>query len=640
VHLLQVQHPAGVNYDAAAGHVTAAARDALSTVLAQQQVLTQLVTVPGCVLLLMEVVQRAAPAAAAGSQPSWSGRPALLQGAWQVVVATPAAGQPGAWATPLGIVPGGSGEAPQLQQHITRLLRDHAHASRPPSPGCTSSDAPGNTPPSPTELMQSGASNQPVTSCIIGTWGEPLQLQLVTSEGPCGPGDGALPLPGAVRVVVTHLQRVLCDEEVLLEMPGTPSGISSGYGHASVITTPSLALTCESLGACATASQHAHNHPTVLNVNILPATTPQHPGSSTPPSAALPIAHITLLLLPPEPAAELAGWVAARQLPAAYVSSWSRDLAVLVGCADRLRVVRACPLALQAMPSALGGSTKQDPLQLCHLAVAAAGQLDGLFSGCGLGCVGDLVAVCKQRVLVGATALAPMAAGHVVPAAAGGSAGEQALGSEAAAPASNLRVIVAAMLPSSAAAASPGACGTGRADGREEGMSASTEPADGTLIITRGSSSSYHKDASSGPQAMAGAGSELGSDSTPTSSRSPSNGSSISVSSKLSSSPPPPAPLVSPAEAAAVSGAGWGAWLRGFRCPVAEAAFQSYRGAALRRWDWVCRVYVVVLGAAMVAKKVQVLEVPWVSWEAAPGECGGVSGGLLICLSSAAGGYG
>jgi hypothetical protein len=31
-------------------------------------------------------------------------------------------------------------------------------------------------------------------------------------------------------------------------------------------------------------------------------------------------------------------------------------------------------------------------------------------------------------------------------------------------------------------------------------------------------------------------------------------------------------------------------------------------------------VYVVVLGAAMVAKKVQVLEVPWVSWEAAPGE--------------------
>jgi hypothetical protein len=53
---------------------------------------------------------------------------------------------------------------------------------------------------------------------------------------------------------------------------------------------------------------------------------------------------------------------------------------------------------------------------------------------------------------------------------------------------------------------------------------------------------------------------------------------------------------------------------------VAEAAFQSYRGAALRRWDWVCRVYVVVLGAAMVAKKVQVLEVPWSSWSAAPGE--------------------
>jgi hypothetical protein len=82
-------------------------------------------------------------------------------------------------------------------------------------------------------------------------------------------------------------------------------------------------------------------------------------------------------------------------------------------------------------------------------------------------------------------------------------------------------------------------------------------------------------------------------------------------------------PLVTPAEAAADAGAGWGAWLlcwRGFRAPGAEGAFQSYRGAALRRWDWVCRLSVLVLGAGLTVKKMQLLEGPWAGGTTAPGE--------------------
>jgi hypothetical protein len=510
----------------------------------------------------------------------------------------------------------------QLQQDISSVFSNRAGPTAVDSPGSTTGDVVGSSLPP----MQPLASNQPCTSCVIGTWGEPLQLQLVAPEGPGG-GSGAL--PRAVRVVVTHLQQVVLDQEVTLEAldtHGSSRNNSSSSGTTTPVTT-SLLLTCDLLAAQANVAPSAESLACALTVNILPATPAQHPGSFTSPPAALPLAHITVLLLAPEPAAELAGWVAAHKLPAPYVSYWGADLAALLGCAQRLRAAVTSPLALQTTPctSAEGagaGLSKADLLQLCHLAVAAAGQLEGLFSGCGLGCVGDLVAVCKQRVLVGATALAPMAAGHVVPAARGWAGCEEVLGLEAAAAAS-IHVTVAAMLPASAAA-------SGRADGLEESVGALGDLTHSTSIGSSRSGCNSSDGAAVGdPAPLAGAEHHtvLSAPNVTKVSQSAADGSSSSNTTGKATSPasshPPPAPLVSPAEAAAVSGAGWGAWLlcwRGFRCPMAEAAFQSYRGAALRRWDWVCRVYVVVLGAAMVAKKVQVLEVPWVSWEAAPGE--------------------
>jgi hypothetical protein len=601
----------------------------------QQKLVTQLVTVPGCVLLMMEVVE---PAAVAGQADNlWAERPALLQGAWQVALGLPPTGQFVSRTPCVQVTEDRSQELPlqQLQQDIRSFFSNSAEPSHPPTPSSTTSAVPGSSPPPLSEPVQSGATSRPCTSCIIGTWGESLQLQLAAAEGPCA---GSVALPPAVRVVVTHLQQVVLDEEVALEAPGASGG--TGSSSSSLGGTTSLVLTCEHLAACASAVSPADSHLCVLTVNILPVAPPTVQDSHSPTPAALPLAHITVVLLPPEPAAELAGWVAAHQLPASYVFSWGRDLAVLVGCAQQLIAARASPVALPATrPAAVGGSgagvSQADLLQLCHLAVAAAGALEGLFSGCGLVCGGDLVAVAKQRVLVGATSLVPMAAGRVVPAIGQGQRGVQSLQTEAAAAAANsVGVTVVVKLPSSAAAASPDALVTGWASSLEEGVGAASGPPIGTW---NGSSSSSSSGSGSGSNDLcappvsktpAGPGGLMGLLAAPLmkSSHPPSSSSNTAIPTKpgtsgiLATAAPP---LVTPGEAAAVAGAGWGAWLlcwRGFRAPGAEGAFQSYRGAALRRWDWVCRLYLLVLGSAMTVKKLQVLDVLWASWEAAPGE--------------------
>jgi hypothetical protein len=665
--LLQVTHPSDMEYAAAASRVKAAAEEALSVAVQQQQlVLTQLVTVPGCVLLFMEMVQPAAATttAAAGGTAAHStcgdnhaGRPAFLGGAWQVAVAPPPTPGQLRWqASGMAVAVGAKREGThlqcmlrQLQQHVLSLFGGQAQVGAAVGPA----NAPGSN------LLQGHSSppaagpaaghivHRPCTSCMIGTWGEPLQLQLVAGEGPCA---GSAALPPAVRVVVTHLQQVVLDEEVTLEAPGasggpgssSSSGVDRGGGAT---TTTSLELTCERLVSSAAAPPAADSHPCTVSVCILPVTPAQVPGSLRPPQAPLPLAHITVLLLPPEPAAELAGWVAAAQLPAPHVTSWGHDLAVLVGCDQRLRAARAPPSSATLTAAGGGGphSSQADLLQLCRLAVAAAGNLSCFFSAAGVGCTADLVAVLRQRVLVGATSLAPMAAGRVVPAVGGGGAAaggvdaEPAVGgggaaaggvdAEPVAAASSIQVTVAAaesLPPAESAGAFVKAGGVVQALELTHAPPPSSRP--NTAWRSRGSSNGDVASTQAGqPDAGQQAGSEaLGK--TPTHPARCLSGSSSSNSSKsrpFSDSHRTPGPLVTPGEAAAVAGAGWGAWLlcwRGFRAPGAEGAFQSYRGAALRRWDWVCLVYVLVLGLAMAARKVQTLEVHWTSWSAAPGE--------------------
>jgi hypothetical protein len=253
----------------------------------QQKLVTQLVTVPGCVLLMMEVVEAAAePAAARQAETPWAGRPALLQGAWQVALAAVGVGQlrVAVEATCRDGGPQAQQELPlqQLQQHISSFFSNSARASPPPTPSSTSIAVPGSSPPPLAEPIQSGATSRPCTTCIIGTWGEPLQLQLVAAEGPCA---GSVALPPAVRVVVTHLQQVVLDEEVALEVSGAGGG--TGSSSSSLGGTTSLVLTCDLLAACASAASPADSQICVLTINILPVAPPTVQDSLTPPPAAL-----------------------------------------------------------------------------------------------------------------------------------------------------------------------------------------------------------------------------------------------------------------------------------------------------------------------------------------------------------------
>jgi hypothetical protein len=531
----------------------------------------------------------------------------------------------------------------------------------------------------------------PYTSCVVATWGQPVTLQLLDvaacSGGETAGAGGTVGQVGAYRVVAMHQETAVMDEVVDVSYSSSTGGRS---------TCPSLTITCISGQAGTPADTPG---PAVVSVYLIPATdSPGDAASSSsgsnsssnnhhtgmPTSAAsnrgqacLPVAHVVVLLLPPEPAAELSGWVAAHCLPLHLVAAWGADLAVLVGCADQLTAAAAAAATqLAGRHSTPSAGATQRLVSMSQLATAVAGTLRPFLDTHRLAAASDLVAVLQQRVLVGATALQPMAAGRVVPAApsatnlsAAGSTSAIATraaaegwamsGTERAAhQVPVLPVVLVSVTMAGSGTQSQHSMSDAPAQVGSAGLSLPRHVRQASLAAdaaSTGSTSEVSIRSSSSSSSDSGSGSEGGSNEGNTGASSggrscpaaplhyknspgASDGASKTAAeaagcSKGATSAPckalsqQPTLQLQPAEEAALTGSWWAAlplcW-RGFRgVPGAERSYQEFRAASLWRWDLGLRGYHFLVSVAMTAKTFDHPQTKAVLWG-----WGGLSGGF------------
>jgi hypothetical protein len=414
---------------------------------------------------------------------------------------------------------------------------------------------------------------------------------------------------------------------------------------------PSLTLTCTRTDTSQQSGTmpQAVEAPAVVSLYLIPAVAnPTNAASSSSSGQqtqpCLPVAHVMVVLLPPEPAAELSGWVAAQRLPVALVAAWGADLAVLVGCADQLATAAAAAAATAGRQLAPTAAAIDRLISMSRLVVGAAGKLRVFFQEEGLGAAEDLVAVLQQRVLVGATALQPMAAGHVVPAAAGAAAPAVAGAAAEGWVSSDMPTAIQVCVSATAQG-----CRTGTARHLAAAsaplsapLAADVQPLTATGARRVGAGGGAAGISPSSSSSSSGSGACRGGDpvkgvshdasltaplAAPVSAPNP-----AATAAGTSKAPGPAAPLhhlpqalaVLPSEAAALTTSWWEAvsvcW-RGFR--DAERSYQEFRAAFLWRWDLAARGCHFLVGVALTARALSQPVTMDALWGGAglPGEC-------------------
>ena len=267
-------------------------------------------------------------------------------------------------------------------------------------------------------MLLAAAGTYEADPVVVAAWGRKLQLSLglpsaagceaatcnaappnsITSSTEAGvAGSSSV----AVRAVLLKGGDVVMDQEVKAKVEGF---------HLSV------QLVLPSAKDAGTSTEK----PGAAALYILPAVTGKSTLSSSRIGSATvalpPVMQVSLLLLPVAARSELGLWMEQLQLTQRQLQPLLQDMVVAVEAA----VVTAtgsstaavpCFSSSVSMPTASGVS----PGMLVELAASAVERVVCVFQECGLGLCEDVMAVCKQQLLVAFRRLQPLAAGSLPP---------------------------------------------------------------------------------------------------------------------------------------------------------------------------------------------------------------------------------
>ena len=226
----------------------------------------------------------------------------------------------------------------------------------------------------------------------VASWGGTLQLAFQLREGleqqrrthgPSSSSGASESGRQSVRVVLVQGQRVLVDQEVLAEV----SGMTLSF---LLQLPPIIDSLCQSPAAA---------------FYVLPAESVMGAHSSGATAAAVaaagPLAHLTLLLLPPAICAELLLWVEQLQLSQQQLQPLIEDMAV---------AVEACGVVAASGPAA--AAQLSNAAFVWAQAAASAGRVLSITHTCPqLSLCEDMMAGCYQQLLVALRRVEPLAAG-------------------------------------------------------------------------------------------------------------------------------------------------------------------------------------------------------------------------------------
>lgn len=674
---LQFDFGEDIPYSAAAELAQSYVNNQLAELCQQQKALTlqHLVTVPGCVLLLMDLVQ------AAGSDqhdsqvshlqqpqsphvmvlrtgPSKTQLAVSTSGAWQMQLGAPShavSKQPGVASMPADAAaePAAADAATPTQQEVLQQVMKALLTEV--RQGQLSAGAAGVTPatllavPAHTSGVRGLDALQPqqqqhrllygavpTSTYVIGSWGQDIVIQLVTPQQ-CGPVTGDTyqsdfppaaadkQLWGELRVVVAQHRSAVTDETVQLKGTGTTAAEGSGGGrYLTVNVSPQLAAGDTTAAPSRSMSSNTADcvMPGVFSMHLMPkaaraGATPASSNSAGSAAASLPSPAV----------GALAAWhVTLLVLPATAAEELAHWVAA--------RQLSAHEVAAWGSDLAMLLSTAQQLRDACASSSLAAPSRNTSSSG-----GSDLVRVSQLAVAaavhleqyflsqgLAAAADVVVVAQQVVMMAARQlqrSAGDVTAAAEAAdAPAiAGVAPVHIAILGHVGLPTPPGGAMTSPAAPR----STSLVPQAGPAQLAVAPQAAGPSMTSSGAPAKATScqedpPAEWGSK---PSSSGPSSKRAATAALSATDGPGSAGVVVSPADVEALMAGGWGAWVlswKGFRGAEVEGSFQVFRSSYLRGWDWVCRVYNAVLNLLLVLQKLQQPGVALLSWSGIPRE--------------------
>jgi hypothetical protein len=263
---------------------------------------------------------------------------------------------------------------------------------------------------------------------VAAAWGGRLQLSVAFPAAAAGGANmdgtsnnfvnshtvrvnGAACSSTAVRVVLLQGAEVVLDQEVEAAMGGSTLSLQLRLPDAG------------SVGAC-------DDQPGAAALYILPAASSNSTGSSTGGygngssnvGPVIPhLVQVSVLLLPLAAASELEQWVEQEQLTQRHVQPLLEDMlaaveahaALTTSASSALTAAAAngecvpCSLSSVFEPAAGAGGVAA----LLEFAAVAADRVVGVFGDYGLGLCEDVMAVCKQQLLVALRTVHPLAAG-------------------------------------------------------------------------------------------------------------------------------------------------------------------------------------------------------------------------------------
>ena len=306
-------------------------------------------------------------------------------------------------------------------------------------------------------VLPAAAGTYEANPVVVAAWGRKLQLSLgLPSAAGCeaatynairtnsSASSTEAGVAGSssviVRAVLLKGGDVVMDQEVEAKVEGS---------HLSIqLVLPSA----KDVGA-------STEKPGAAALYILPAVTGKSTLSSSSNGSATvalpPVMQASLLLLPAAASFELGLWMEQQQLTQRQLQPLLEDMVVAVEAAVITATVTStatvpCFPSSVSMPTALGVS----PAMLLELAASAVERVVCVFQECGLGLCEDVMAVCKQQLLVAFRQLQPLAAGSLP------------------SPSPSSNSIAAAAPDTAAAAAAADVCGDGAAAVASAGFAA------------------------------------------------------------------------------------------------------------------------------------------------------------------------